>query len=73
MYCYLCNIYSGFNSTFCQKCQRLKRIISLYDINNILESLEFIYLRDADPIKNRTAKLNTDLIKELKTKAINNN
>ena len=73
MYCYLCGEYAGMGCTFCDKCTRLRRIISLYSIDTILESLEFIYLRDSDPIKNRTSKLNSNLIKEIKEKMISNN
>jgi len=69
MYCYLCSDYAGFNATFCNKCQRLKRIISLYDIDKVLETSEFVFLREKEPINKRTIKVNNNLLNEIREKS----
>ena len=47
MVCYLCDTdarYSHF-SYFCEKCQRLKRIINLYGKDRVVEILDFVLVR----------------------------
>ena len=61
MYCYLCtNNYAGISQTFCEKCIRLRRIINLYNIEKVLETCEFIFLRDSHPIEKRAEKIIED-------------
>lgn len=33
-------------STHCSKCEQIRRIISLYDVDKVLSTLRFVYLRD---------------------------
>ena len=47
MVCYLCDTdarYSHF-SYFCDRCQRLKRIINLYGKDRVVEILDFVLVR----------------------------
>ena len=47
MVCYLCDTdarYSHF-SYFCEKCQRLKRMINLYGNERVVEILDFVLVR----------------------------
>ena len=46
-----------FIQSHCSVCERIRRIISLYNKEKVLETLEHIFLRDAVPINNRTAKI----------------
>lgn len=40
-------------TNLCSKCTELKKIVDLYGINQINETLTNIYVRDIEPIKNR--------------------
>ena len=41
-------------STHCSKCEQIRRIISLYDVDKVLATLRFVYLRDEyDKIEKR--------------------
>jgi hypothetical protein len=41
-------------STHCSKCEQIRRIISLYDVDKVLSTLRFVYLRDEyDKIEKR--------------------
>ena len=40
--------------THCSKCEQIRRIISLYDVDKVLATLRFVYLRDEyDKVENR--------------------
>lgn len=40
--------------THCSKCEQIRRIISLYNVDKVLTTLRFVYLRDEyDKISNR--------------------
>ena len=44
-----------FVSTHCSECEEIRRIISLYDRKDVLQTLRMVYLRDeSDKRKNRT-------------------
>ncbi len=44
-----------FLSTHCSECEEIRRIISLYDRKDVLQTLRMVYLRDeSDKRKNRT-------------------
>jgi len=67
MYCYLCtNNYAGISETFCTKCIRLRRIINLYNIDHVLDTCEFVFLREKLPIEKRTEKIIEDKKKNIK-------
>lgn len=59
--CKLCNsqdyVYSGY---LCTKCIKIQDIIKIYGSEKIVESLEFIYIRGATPIKKRTDVVSAD-------------
>ena len=52
MSCYLCteprDSYMGY---FCEKCEKIKNIMKLYD--NVLETLEFVYIRNDTQVDNK--------------------
>ncbi len=52
--CLLCDDKKEWTRGLCTKCTELKKIVDLYDIDKVLESLKYIYVRDAVPIKSRT-------------------
>lgn len=55
--CSLCRAQSEeyvFVQSHCSKCEQIRRIISLYSVDKVLETLRFVYLRDDDEkIENR--------------------
>jgi len=58
MYCYLCSKnYAGISQTFCETCTRLRRIIHLYNIDQVLDTCEYVYLREKNPIEKRAEKV----------------
>ena len=59
-YCYL--------SRYCSKCIDLKNIIKIYGIDEVLEKVKKIYLREQKPLENRTKKIALDSIEHEKTK-----
>lgn len=58
--CKMCNcqdyVYSGY---LCNECTKIQDIIKIYGSKKIVESLEFIYVRGATPIKKRTEVVST--------------
>jgi len=44
-------------STHCSACEQIRRIISLYSKDNVLNTLRTVYLRDEQPCENRTKKI----------------
>ena len=46
-----------FVQSHCTVCEQIRRIISLYDKESVLDTLRTVYLRDEKPIENRTKKL----------------
>lgn len=55
--CNLCGHQSNewlYVERHCSKCCQIRRIIELYSVDKVLESLRFVYLRDEEQkIKNR--------------------
>jgi predicted ATP-dependent serine protease len=58
--CNLCGIQSEewvYLERHCTKCQQIRRVISLYSIDKVLETLRYVYLRDEeDKVENRTKR-----------------
>ena len=43
-----------FVQSHCSKCEQIRRIISLYSVDKVLETLRFVYLRDdEEKVENR--------------------
>lgn len=64
-------------STHCSKCEQIRRIISLYDVDKVLSTLRFVYLRDEyDKVEKRegveSKKIDEDKIKTRSQKKIDN-
>ncbi len=55
MYCYLCGDYMGLTTMghFCEKCKKIRHIISVYGANEVKTILEDICLRDAEKRNNK--------------------
>lgn len=55
--CHFCgcnqSTYYSNTSYLCDKCIDLKKIIDLYTIESVVETLKYVYVRDDEPIKNR--------------------
>ena len=47
------NKYYADTKYLCKNCVEIKKIIDLYTCEDVVETLKFIYLRDAEPLKNR--------------------
>jgi hypothetical protein len=56
--CNLCGGQSGeyvYVERHCSKCVQIRRIISLYSVDKVLDTLRFVYLRDDESkVENRT-------------------
>ncbi len=56
--CNLCGGQSGeyvYVERHCSKCVQIRRIISLYSVDKVLETLRYVYLRDEEEkVENRT-------------------
>lgn len=51
--CYLCG--TNTDDYLCKEnCKQIKRIVELYGIDSVRESLEYVFIRDTEPIKKRT-------------------
>ena len=68
--CNLCNQSDEYViSNLCSKCNQIRKIIELYEVDKVLATLRFVYLRDEyDKIENREkAEVEkTDKVVELK-------
>ena len=65
-YCVLCanEEESCYWGNFCSKCIKLKKVIDLYGIDNINDTLDTVYLRDKDKVEKRANVLkNNDGVK----------
>ena len=51
--CVLCGNKEEWTRSLCNKCDNVKKIVDIYGIDKIAESLRYIYVRVEEPIKNR--------------------
>ena len=67
-YCATCNEWCGYSTSFCdsKECETVRKLIGLYGITKIGESLEKIFIRNDKAIDNRTE--NIEKIKEESTR-----
>ena len=49
--CILCDDKTEWTRGLCTKCSEIKKIIDLYKVDKVLESIKYIYVRDTVPIK----------------------
>ena len=61
-YCYV--------SRYCSKCIELKNIIKIYGIDEVLDKVKTIYVRDKKPLENRTKTIALASLEEEKIKLI---
>ena len=69
--CQLCPSSNGeycYVSRYCSKCIDLKNIIKIYGIDEVLEKVKTIYLRDKQPLENRTKTIALASIEQEKNK-----
>tara|TARA_R110001592_G_scaffold50510_1_gene156090 strand:- start:102 stop:290 length:189 start_codon:yes stop_codon:yes gene_type:complete len=51
--CILCDNKDEWTRGLCTKCEEVKKIVDIYGIDKVVESIKYIYVRDDEPIKNR--------------------
>ena len=58
-YCATCNEWVGYSSSFCElvECEMTRKLIGLYGIKKIGETLQKVYVRDTQAIEKRTTKV----------------
>lgn len=64
-YCITCNEWCGYSTSFCENtaCELTRKLIGLYGITKIGETLQKVYVREERAIDNRTEKI--DMIKSI--------
>ena len=65
--CMLCGDKES-DDYLCEKCRELKKIVDLYNIDVVNTSLKRIFVRDTEPILNRTDKEKSEVTTRSKTK-----
>lgn len=66
--CYLCD--TNTNDYLCEDCKSIKKIVELYGIKSVRETVEFVYLREKEPIKNRTEAKHSEVVaKKIQTRS----
>ena len=62
-YCVTCNEWCGYSTSYCENksCELTRKLIGLYGIDKIGETLQKVFVREAPAIDNRTE--NIDKIK----------
>lgn len=60
-YCTTCNEWCGYSTSFCElkECELTRKLIGLYGIKQIGETLEKVYVRGEKAIEKRTEKIET--------------
>ena len=58
-YCPTCTEWVGYSSSFCElaECEMTRKLIGLYGIKKIGETLQKVYVRDEAAIEKRTTKV----------------
>ena len=75
-YCGLCGEWLGYSSSFCEvvECEMTRKLISLYGIKKIGETLQKVYIRDEQAIEKRTTKVDQiKLVPEIARYNLRNN
>ena len=75
-YCGLCGEWLGYSSSFCEvaECEMTRKLISLYGIKKIGETLQKVYIRDEAAIEKRTTKVDQiKLVPEITRYNLRNN
>lgn len=65
--CTFCKSQTDDNGYFnhygiCETCERVQQLSNIYGMKQLLETLEIVYLRDPEPIANRTKKIASKVI-----------
>jgi len=72
-YCVTCNEWCGYSTSYCENksCEVVRKLIGLYGITKIGETLEKVYIRGDKAINNRTDNIDTikSQVKEEEKKA----
>ena len=72
-YCVTCNEWCGYSTSYCENnsCEIVRKLIGLYGITKIGETLEKVYIRGEKAINNRTDNIDTikSQVKEEEKKA----
>tara|TARA_R110002020_G_scaffold475217_2_gene709120 strand:+ start:2189 stop:2434 length:246 start_codon:yes stop_codon:yes gene_type:complete len=55
--CILCDNKDEWTRGLCSKCEIIQDLIKLYSRDKITEALEFVFVRDTEPIHRRVSSL----------------
>ena len=66
--CILCPDKTEWTRSLCSKCMEIKKIIDLYSVEKVVESMKYIYVRDNTPIKFRQEAILKKPSKEVEKK-----
>ena len=60
-YCPTCNEWCGYSSSFCEnkECELTRKLIGLYGIKKVGQTLEKVFIREDKAIENRTDNIDT--------------
>ncbi len=57
-YCVICGEYTGFGGDYlCEKCDNLKKIVSVYGIDRVNKTINSVFVRKEDAVENRTENI----------------
>jgi hypothetical protein len=58
-YCATCGEWCGYSTSYCEnkKCEVVRKLIGLYGINTVGETLEKVFIRGDKAINNRTENI----------------
>tara|TARA_R100000654_G_scaffold40053_1_gene65965 strand:+ start:464 stop:688 length:225 start_codon:yes stop_codon:yes gene_type:complete len=58
-YCPTCNEWCGYSTSFCEnkECELTRKLIGLYGIKKVGETLEKVFIREDKAIENRTENI----------------
>jgi hypothetical protein len=65
--CYLCKCET--NDYFCEDCLFIQKIISLYGVKTVKNTVEQVFLRDENPIQKRIDLLKDKVVTRSQTQA----
>ena len=72
-YCITCNEWCGYSTSYCENtaCEITRKLIGLYGITKIGETLQKVYVREEKAIENRTNNIESIklVVKENEKKA----
>ena len=68
--CILCDNPDEWTRGLCTKCEEIKKVISLYGVDKVTETLKYVYIREQEPIKARAENINKKSPKKVEIKKV---